>query len=101
MAGVLVEVDTAQMERDIESVKERLQAVRSALETVYAQMEELDAMWDGPANDAFRKQFASDREEFAAMCKEMDSLVESLTYAKWEYEKCESRVNAAVAAIRV
>jgi len=35
------------------------------------------------------------------MCKEMDSLVESLTYAKWEYEKCESRVNAAVAAIRV
>ena len=101
MAGVFIEVDTQQLERDKEAVKERLQQVQQALKKVYAQVEELDAMWDGPANIVFRQQFASDREEFEAMCKEVESFIESLTYAKWEYEKCESQVNAAVAAIRI
>ena len=74
MAGAFIEVDTQQLERD---------------------------MWDGPANIVFRQQFAKDREEFEAMCKEMESLIESLTYAKWEYEKCENQVSAAIAAIRI
>lgn len=101
MAGVFIEVDTQQLERDKEAVKERLQQVQQALKKVYAQVEELDAMWDGPANIVFRQQFASDREEFETMCKEVESLIESLTYAKWEYEKCENQVNAAIAAIRI
>ena len=101
MAGVFIEVDTQQLERDKEAVKEGLQQVQQALKKVYAQVEELDAMWDGPANIVFRQQFASDREEFETMCKEVESLIESLTYAKWEYEKCENQVNAAIAAIRI
>ena len=101
MAGAFIEVDTQQLERDKEAVKEQLHQVQNALKKVYAQMEELDAMWDGPANIVFRQQFAKDREEFEGMCKEIESLIESLTYAKWEYEKCENQVSAAIAAIKI
>lgn len=101
MAGAYIEVDTQQLERDKEAMKEQLHQVQKALKKVYAQMEELDAMWDGPANIAFRQQFTNDQEEFEGMCKEIESLIESLTYAKWEYEKCENQVSAAIAAIKI
>lgn len=101
MAGVLIEVDTQQLERDKETVKERLMQVEQSLKRVYELVEELDAMWDGPANLAFRQQFANDRESFEEMCREVKNLIESLAYAKMEYEKCENQVKAAVAAIRI
>lgn len=101
MAGAFIEVDTQQLELDKEAMREQLQQVQKELKKVYAEMEELDAMWDGPANIAFRQQFANDREEFEGICKEIESMIESLTYAKGEYEKCENQVSAAIAAISI
>lgn len=101
MAGVFIEVDTQQLQRDKNALQERLNQLRQTLQNVYGQMDELDAMWDGPANQAFKEQFASDRGEFEAVCAEVEALIASMEFARGAYEKCEAEVYAAVAAIRI
>jgi len=101
MASVFIEIDTEQLERDRTALEEGLGQMRQILKNVYEQMEELDGMWDGPANEVFQQQFASDRQEFEAACQEVQGLIDSFAHAKEEYEKCEEQVNAAVAAIRI
>lgn len=101
MAGGFIEVDTQLLQRDENSLNEKLGVVRKSLERVYGQMEELDAMWDGPANEAFRQQFAQDREQFEAICKEVQELINSVGHACKEYNRCEAQVKAAVSAISI
>ena len=101
MADVFIEVDTVQLERDRGTLVEQLGEMRKILSRVYEQMEELDGMWDGPANEMFRNQFNSDRQNFEAACQEVQSLIDSFANAKQEYEKCEDQVGAAVAVIRI
>lgn len=101
MAGSIIEVDTTQLARDKNAVQERINQVRTSLKSIYTDVAELDAMWDGVANQVFKAQFDADREEFEAMCTMYEELVDKLEIARTEYEKCEAQVNAAIAAIKI
>lgn len=101
MAISLIEVDTALLERDRLQMRERLNTVLASLRSIYADVAELDGMWEGPTNAAFNRQFAADREQFEAFCAQVNELIQNLEYAKAEYEKCEAQVQSAVAAVRI
>ncbi len=99
--GTFIEVDTVALNNDKNTANEMIIAVQKELESVYDQVAELNAMWDGVANEAFNQVFASDRQLFDAICEEGKALVSSIESAKAEYEKCEMQVNEAISAIRI
>lgn len=101
MAATFIEVDTQQLQRDEGLLNDKLNAVRERLKRVYELMEALDGTWNGPANEAFRNQFTQDREQFDAICKEVQDLINSVDHACKEYNRCEAQVKDTVSAISI
>lgn len=55
--------------------------------------EEIDAMWDGNANDAFNSKFLDqDKPKYERLYNELNSYYESLMTAIKNYEEAESRI---------
>lgn len=101
MAVKEIAVDTSALYGDIQELREALSAVRSQLSDMFGQIAELDAMWDGPANAEFDRQFGMDHENAENMCKTVESLIECMEYARNQYNSCENEVNDIVSVIRV
>ena len=101
MAMRTIETDTMELRRDRQAAQDRLTSIQAALKQVYAEVAELDAMWDGTANMVFNKQFASDKETFEDVCKEVQALINNMTFAQEEYDRCENQVHSTVSAIKI
>lgn len=101
MAVKEIAVDTFTLSGDIQELKGALSAVRSQLSDMFSQITELDAMWDGPANAEFNRQFGIDHENAENMCRTVESLIECMEYARDQYNSCENAVNSKVASIQI
>ena len=97
----IIEVNTSTLENDTDDIARELIAIRSDMSSMFNAVTELNTMWTGSANAAFTAQFTNDREMMEEMCKNLDGLVESLKFAKAEYEKCENQVLGTVRAIKL
>lgn len=95
-----VEVDTAALDRDTETIKRLLARITTELNGMYDSVERLDRMWTGEANRAFMKQFADDRTSMTGICSDVQNLIASLESASKRYENGENRVRDAVARIK-
>ncbi|MCC8164073.1 MAG: WXG100 family type VII secretion target [Lachnospiraceae bacterium] len=95
------EVDTARMNQDIRALEQEIANARSGLDKMMQEIEQLNSMWVGKANMAFRVQVAKDQTTMNEVLDEMDRLVDCMTYASSEYAKCESEVRSVVDSIRV
>ena len=96
-----VEVDTVRLNSDNNTVNEMIEAVKRELGNIYTEVDAMNRMWDGTANDLFTQAFASDRELFNVICEEGKALVSSIQTAKAEYEKCEAQVDSVISAISI
>ena len=96
-----ITIDTALLAGDISSLKEALKAARDKLKDMFEQVAELDAMWDGPANEEFVRQFSVDHENAIEMCNTVDALIQSMEFAQKEYDKCDAEVSDIVGAIAI
>ncbi|MBO5474620.1 MAG: WXG100 family type VII secretion target [Lachnospiraceae bacterium] len=101
MAYQEIAVNTGTLASDIAALNQALAGVRERLDRIFTQIQELDTMWDGPANDKFKEQFAMDYINAKEMCATVQSLSECMQYAKEQYDNCENQVNGIVAAIRI
>lgn len=101
MAITVIEVNTATMARDIESLENYLRQVEERMKSMFSSIRELDSMWDGPSNEEFNRQFQLDYAMCEEMCSILSELIESLVHAKIEYEKCERNVEGVIRAIRI
>lgn len=101
MAITYIEVDTALLKADVEELETNTANARKSLESLAAELEELNTMWSGRANMAFRKQANSDCAAMENMLREMDKLAECMKHAGKEYENCENNVKSAVDGIRI
>ena len=101
MANQEIAVNTDTLASDIAELNGALDTARKMLSDMFTQIQELDAMWDGPANDEFNRQFANDHENAEEMCKTVQSLIECMEYAKEQYNSCENQVNVIVSAINI
>ena len=98
MAIQEITVDTSVLAGDISELQTALANAQRQLEEMFAEVAELDTMWDGPANEMFNRQFGNDHEKAKNLCKTVDSLIDCMIYAK-EYDLCENEVNDIVSSI--
>ena len=101
MAITIIETDTSAMARDIEQLEERLRQLESHMKKMFTSVQELDAMWDGPSNEEFNRQFQQDYRMCEEMCGILRELIGSLRHARTEYEKCEQNVDGMIRSLRI
>lgn len=75
--------------------------IKSDLSGIKQNLSQLDAMWDGPSSEAFKKVFWDDLNAMETVIKNIESIHSYEVNAKSKYESCESRVGGIVAGIRV
>lgn len=96
-----MEVDTARLNEDVRELERGTAKVRSSLQGLKGEMEELNGMWRGQANMAFRRQVNLDCSLISALLEKMDRLAGCMTYAANEYAWCEQEIKNALADIRI
>ena len=96
-----IKVNTSRLNTDAETVAGLLQGIKTGLSDMKEQVNQLDAMWDGPGSEAFKKAFWDDMDAMAEAVKNLDSMQAYERNAKTKYESCEQKVGAIVAGIRV
>ena len=101
MAMNEIAVNTSTLSGDINELRTALSNVRKQLKEMFQQVTELDAMWDGPANEEFNRQFRNDYENARKLCTTIDSLLANMEFAKSQYNACENEVNGIISAIRI
>lgn len=101
MAISYVEVDTEQLKRDTQELKERTNYAGAVLEDMVKDIEELNTMWSGEANQAFCNQFQNDVTMMEMVLEKMQMLAKCMEFAAAEYVKCETDVKVLVDSIRI
>lgn len=101
MAFKEITVNTSTLAGDINELKNALASARAQLKDMFGQVTELDAMWDGPANQEFNRQFGIDYENAGNLCKTVESLIGCMEYARDQYNTCENEVNGLVSSISI
>ena len=96
-----ITIDTATLAGDISDLEDALNNARKQLEDMFTQVAELDSMWDGPANEAFKKQFGVDYENSKSLCDTVQSLISCMEFAREQYNLCDNEVNSIVASIKI
>ena len=97
----LIQIDTGLLSNTINEMNEEVTRLKKSITEIYQEILELDAMWDGPANQVFNAQFEKDRQQFISICNELKKYINELGAANNEYNKCENKVAEIVNAIRI
>lgn len=95
-----IEVNVKTLEDDIKTMQEALEQVRNDMKGMFDSLGELDTMWDGPANEAFNRQFGIDHQTFQSLCDSVDGIIDSMENAKDAYRKCEEAVKGEIDRIK-
>lgn len=101
MAVQYIEIDTDQLKRDTQELLENKQYAEAVLNEMVQDIEELNTMWSGKANQAFRTQFGKDVELMRELLAKMDKLAECMEFAAGEYVRCENEVKTLVDSIKI
>ncbi len=96
-----LKVDTNNLKNDAAEIRSLTDNAVNNLKKMYDRMSELDAMWDGLANQAFMAQFQADYQSFTDICSEINRLCEDMSAASGKYNSCENQVYATVASINI
>ena len=96
-----IQIDTARLGGTGGTIKTMVEQMQGCVQRLYAEMAELDTMWQGPANAAFEAQFRQDQEAMEQISQDCQGYAEDLEQAKSEYEKCNGDVRGIIDAIRV
>lgn len=96
-----LEINTDFLAGDIRAMEEQLNQTNRLLHEIYAEVEEMNAMWEGPANQAFCRAFHKDQDRFSQITKGMQEYLQQLQAAGRAYEACEHAASKTVASIRI
>ncbi|QBE95728.1 hypothetical protein PMF13cell1_01252 [Blautia producta] len=99
--GGYIEVSTEPLSADKGNIAAELNAVRTELQQLFQEMQELDSMWDGPASQAFAVQFQTDYEIMQEIVENLEGFIQCMQYAADEYNKCENTIAELISAIRI
>lgn len=96
-----IQIDTARLGGTGDTIQTAVEQMRGCVQRLYAQMEELDAMWQGPAHGAFATQFRQDQQTMEQICLALQGYAKDLHQARTEYEQCNHDVRGIIDAIRI
>ncbi len=94
MAQTLVTPET--MVTLANGVEEKIADWNQAVTKIYQLKQEMDAMWDGTANDAFNARFEEDRTKFEQLSSIMAEYATAIKTAAQNYMTTEEEVTAIV-----
>lgn len=102
MAAIsVIEINTEQLNRDIQRLRQRLSQTRSHIQSLREKMDAMNRMWEGPANAAIRQRFQADHANMLNLCKMLEELIRMLESIRQSYDTCETNVRSAVDALRI
>lgn len=101
MAKRTIEISTEYLGKDIDNLKNTLTSLKQDKYKMTGEIEELNTMWKGPANEVFVKQFHLDCVSFDNLIETIDKMIGEMEHAKAEYEKCDNKVSDIVRALRI
>lgn len=97
----IIETNVDTMEQDIKDMRDVLQQIQQNMNGMFDAVTELDSTWSGPANEAFKRQFLTDKKVFEEICTAVENVIESMENAKYLYRKCEAEIEQEIARISI
>lgn len=96
-----IQIDTARLGGTGGDIRTAVEQMQGCVQRLYAEMAELDTMWQGPANAAFVAQFRQDQQTMEEICRALQGYARDLDQARNDYEKCSGDVRGIIDAIRI
>ncbi|MDO5415634.1 MAG: WXG100 family type VII secretion target [Lachnospiraceae bacterium] len=96
-----IEMNTTTLAGDIETLELTVTQLEKQMKKMFGFIDELDKMWDGPANQAFNQQFQADYRTCEEMCRVLRELIGCLKHARQEYDKCEQNIDSMIRSIPI
>lgn len=96
-----IEISTERLDMDIRTMQDQVDALYNAQTQVFRCLENLNAMWDGTANQVFIAQTNLDRGKLEVLLQNLRNLIECMEYAKSEYQRCQSDVDDKISGLRL
>lgn len=101
MAINYIEIETQQLDADGQNMQSNLSSVQNEISRLFEEMQQLDAMWDGPAKLTFKNQMLNDFDEMNSICSNLLEFINNMKSASKEYKMCEKTVAELISAIRI
>ena len=91
-----IRVNTDNMRSTATVFQEKINDWNSLVQQLWSLMEELDAMWDGDANEAFNALVTEDRPKFERLAQMMETYKTAIDTAASKYDSGEAEVKNIV-----
>lgn len=91
-----LEINTSALYADIQEIENNVAILERESEHMFDEIMELNATWNGPANDAYNEQFRTDYGIICEMMKDLRQYVNELYEADKAYNRCEEQVGELV-----
>lgn len=91
-----IKITPEMMLQQSKEIAAKIDEWRSAVSKIYQLKDEMDAMWDGDANDSFNASFNSDRTKYEALGQMMTEYATAIQQAASKYVEGESEVKNIV-----
>ena len=101
MAELEIGVHTGQMGSDVKSLESLIGKLRNDAQRLKSEMDNMNQMWEGTANDVMRLRFQTDYEDILALLQILDKMRQDLETMKKEYETCDNMVGDVVRNLSV
>ena len=101
MSGTYIEVDERQIGKDAAEYANNIAEAKRKLEEFKTELDSLNNLWTGKANEAFKKQVEKDYIMMKSVISELEKLCNSIKNAKKEYQRCEIEVNDVINKIKI
>ena len=101
MESGYVNVDTDRLRGNISDMLNELEAIKQDMRDLYENVEVLDGMWDGPANDEFNDQFTADYSLVTSNLEDIRKYLDNLDECRLLYNECENNVAQLVDTLQV
>jgi len=96
-----LEINVDALKNDIGSLNSYRSNLQSRIDELSDGMNSLNNSWDGTARQAYMIQYEADETTIRDILTALDEFIQTLEYARDEYQNCENAVNSAVKAIRI
>lgn len=91
-----IRVNTDNMRSTATVFQEKINDWNSLVQQLWSLMEELDAMWDGDANEAFNAMVTEDKPKFERLAQMMETYKTAIDTAASKYDSGEAEVKNIV-----
>ena len=91
-----IRVNTDNMRSTATVFQEKINDWNSLVQQLWSLMEELDAMWDGDANEAFNALVTEDKPKFGRLAQMMETYKTAIDTAASKYDSGEAEVKNIV-----